>query len=95
MGWDAPVLVYVFVRLEAKMFDMMALERLHQSTHPEQCHNTSLHQHGGIGIKGLDINHACKDELTIACKDELTIACKDELTIACKDELTPNIIHQT
>ena len=45
------------------MFDMIALERLHQSTHSEQRHNTSLHQHGGMGIKVLDINHACKDEL--------------------------------
>ena len=46
------------------MLDMMALERLHQSTHPEQFHNILLLQHGGIGIKVLDINHACKDELT-------------------------------
>ena len=45
------------------MFDMTALERLHQSAHPKQCHNTSLHQHGGIGSKVLGINHACKDEL--------------------------------
>ena len=43
---------------------MMALERWHQSAHPKQWHNTLLHQHGGIGIKVLDINHACKDELT-------------------------------
>ena len=46
------------------MFDMTALERLHQSTHPEQSHNILLHQHGGRESKVLDINHACKDELT-------------------------------